>query len=111
MNDATLTFSANNATGTPTGYLVVWSQNGTALPPVTIPQTAAQDASGYTSDFTSATGVTPAPSDTLGATVQAIDSANSAINSVVVPSTPATVTVPAVTPQLSPPANVALALS
>jgi|HubBroStandDraft_2_1064218.scaffolds.fasta_scaffold30817_3 hypothetical protein len=110
MNDATLTWAAA-ASGVPTGYVVTWSINGSALPSVTVPQTAAQDTSGYSQDFISATGRTPAPGDTIGATVQAVDATGKYLPSAVVTSTPASVTVPAAPVQLGPPVNVVLALS
>lgn len=111
MNDATVTWGGNNATGVPTGYLVQWFQNGKALPPVTVPQTAAQDAAGYSSDFTSATGITPAPGDTIAVTVQEVSSVTSSINGVATASTPASVQIPTAPVQLSTPSNVVLALS
>lgn len=92
MNDATFTWT-KSLTGTPTAYLVVWSRNGTALPSVSVAANSASDASGYSSDFKVATGVTPSAGDQISATVQAFDQPNN-LFSAVVPSVPATVTIP-----------------
>jgi len=109
MNDATVSWT-KSLTGTPTQYAVVWSQNGTALPPVTYPVTAANDASGYTSDFETATGKTTSPGDVLAVTVQAIDTVNN-LSSAIVTSTPSSVTVPTAPVAPGSPQNVTLALS
>jgi hypothetical protein len=110
MNDAIVSWS-KALTGAITGYAVVWTQNGNPLPAVVVPATAQQDAQGYSSDFTTATGVTPKPGDVLGASVATLDATDS-LESAVVASTPATVTIP-LPPPVAPgvPQNVTLALS
>jgi hypothetical protein len=114
--DATLAFPASVPTnGTPNSYLVTWLYGAAGGPPVaqtpiSIPQSAAQDLTGYTSDFGSAfPSITLAPGDTLGATVVAVDATNAALNSppVVAP----TVTIPAAPVPLLPPASAAITIT
>lgn len=78
-----------------TNYLVTWTQNGTALPTVSVPSTSALDASGYTLDFTTSTGITPVGGDVIGATVQSVNSVGS---SPAIPSVPPTITEPVIPP-------------
>jgi hypothetical protein len=76
MLDATLSWKPAK-TGTPTGYSVVWSYNGTALAPQKIPATAAADAAGYSLDFANANPtITVKAGDIIGASVQTLDDAN-----------------------------------
>lgn len=108
--DASLSWQAS-AAGTPTSYTVVWSHNGTAQPPITVPATAAQDASGYSQDFASANPtITVAAGDVIGATVTAVDGVHS-LSSAVQPSTPPTVTEPTEPVPPSVPLNVTLVLA
>ncbi len=110
MNDATVTWTMTT-TGTPTGYSVVWTRNGTALPAILVPATAAQDAAGYSLDFvTSEPAITVAPGDVIGATVQALDAVNG-LSGPITPSVPATVTIPATPVAPGAPGNVVLALA
>jgi hypothetical protein len=109
MNDATVSWT-RSLTGTPTGYIVTWSRGGTPLPSILIPASSAQDSTGYSSDFVTATGIVLSPGDVLGATVQAFDSVNNLKSSVVV-SSPPTVTIPIVLVAPGDPQNVKLVLS
>jgi hypothetical protein len=109
MNDATLTWN-KSLTGSPTGYIVIWTVNGTAKPPVTVPATNAGDLVGYSLDAANSLGVTFNPGDAIGATVQATDAINN-LQSAVVPSSPASVTIPTAPVAPGDPQNVALALS
>ena len=107
MNDATLTWQASPSPNT-TGYQVTWNYNGINQPSMVVPRTAAQDGSGYSSDFATAnpTIITVQGGDVIDATVIALDATNN------LQSTP--VTPPAVVEPLSPPdppANVQLVLS
>ena len=114
MLDATLTWDAATTgptTGVPTGYVVVWTYNGAAQTPVTVPANAAQDASGYSLDFgTTNPTLTVKAGDTIGATVQTIDAANNLLGPVV-PSTPTSVTEPTTPVAPGPALNVVLTLS
>jgi hypothetical protein len=109
VNDATLVWT-KSLVGTPTQYSVIWTYNGVAQPADIYPVTAALDASGYSSDFAVATGITPNPGDILGATVQAVDTVNNLTSAVVV-SVPPTVTIPTTPVPPGPPQGVTLALS
>ena len=109
MNDVTASWDASPSNNV-TGYQLVYTQNGTALPAVTIARTAALDASGYTSDFAAATGVTPNPGDVIGASLVVVDATDKLQGPTQNP-TPETVTIPTapVAPQAAP--NFTLALS
>ncbi len=109
MNDATVSWT-KSLTGTPTGYSVVWTVNGTANPAITVPATNASDIGGYSLDAANSLGVTFNPGDSIGATVQAVDAINN-LNSAIVPSSPATVTIPTTPVAPGDPQNVALVLS
>jgi len=75
-------------------YTLTWMRNGAALPPVTIPQSAALDATGYTADFNSNNPtVTLAPGDVVTASVVANDTVDS-LNSTPTVSTPLTIPIP-----------------
>jgi hypothetical protein len=123
--DATLTWDASPSDDT-TGYLVPWlytaagSTTPQVVPPITVPRTAAQDASGYSLDFvTSVASITPpvtppivvGPGDTIGLApsgFQVVDATDNLFG-------PAQ-TVPSVTEPVSPVApqsapNLALTLS
>jgi hypothetical protein len=113
MNDAILSWQKQTVAGaTPTGYVVNWTYNGTALAPQTVPVTAAGDASGYSLDFATANPtVTVSPGDVIGATIDTVDATNN-LQSAAVPSVPATVTEPAAPPVApGPPQNVTLVLA
>ena len=110
MNDATVSWSASLA-GTPTGYVVQWSQNGTPIPPNTVAANSAQDTSGYSQDFATANPLVAVnPGDVIGVTVQAVDATNN-LSSSAVPSTPPTVTEPTAPVAPGDPQNVTLVLS
>lgn len=111
MNDATLSWQAAPSSPKATGYSVVWIYNGAAQPPVTVPRTAALDASGYTLDAaTSIASVSPTitigPGDTIDATVTTVDATDNLVST---PVTPPAVTEPIAAP--NPPANVTLVLA
>lgn len=106
MNDATLKWSASPSSNV-TGYSVVWTYNGTAQPPQSVPRTAALDASGYTLDFaTSNPSIAVQGGDVLGASITAVDATDNLASTAV---TPPAVTEPVMAPL--PPVNVALVLS
>jgi hypothetical protein len=107
MATVTLQWGAS-ATGAPTTYSAVWTQNGTALPAVSVPVVSGQAT--YSLDFAASTGKTINPGDVIGATVQALDSVNN-LQSAIVPSVPATVTIPTGPVPPGPPLNVTLAAS
>jgi len=110
MSDATVTWNPTT-TGTPTAYLVAWSQNSIALPAISVPVSAQQDASGYSNDFaTSNPTVALNPGDTLAVTVQAVDTKNN-LQGPVTPSVPASVQIPTAPVAPGSPTNVVLALS
>lgn len=110
MNDAIVSWQKTTV-GTPTSYSVVWTQNGISLPPVSVSVTSAQDAAGYSLDFgTSQPGVSVKPGDVIGATIQAIDAANS-LSGPVTPSVPASVTVPSAPVAPGAPTDVVLSLA
>jgi hypothetical protein len=90
-------------------YGVAWLLNGSAVGTIMIPQSAAMDTSGYSTDFAAANPtVTLAGGDTVSASVAAMDVTDS-LNSAPVSAGPLTIpTVPTV-PQ--PPVNVTLTLT
>lgn len=106
MNDATLSWQPSPV-GIPTGFVVVWTHNAVALPGVAVPFVAGQ--AEYSVKFSVTTGSPSKPGDTIGATVQAVDSTGKFLSGNAVSSTPPTVTEP-LTP-LGDPANVVLVLS
>jgi hypothetical protein len=109
MNDATVSWM-KSLTGTPTGYIVVWTVNGTAKSPITVPATNAGDFSGYSLDASNSLGVVFSPGDKIDATVQATDSINNLV-SAVVSSTPPEVIIPSTPVAPGIPQNVTLVLS
>jgi hypothetical protein len=98
MADVTGAWEASSSSNT-TEYWFTWVYTAVGQPAtstlVKIPRTAAQDSSGYTSDFSLATGVTPNPGDTIGATLQVNDAVNNLQGPVQTP-TPASITIPTV---------------
>ena len=106
--NATLTWRSNPGNTAPgikvTGYSVVWTQNGVALPADAIPATPFGEATGYSIDFITSTGITPAPGDVIGGSVDTVDSVDNLV-SAFTPSVPATITEP--TPPPPPPPTVA----
>lgn len=108
MAQPTLTWGASPSSDV-TQYSITWTQNGTALPVVIVPQTAAQDASGYSSAISA---VSPAPvlkaGDTIGASIVATDT-NSGLSSS--PVTPAAIVIPVVPVPPQPPQNVVLSMA
>lgn len=92
MNDAIFSW-LKGLSGTITGYLVTPTRNGSALPAITVPATAAGDAGGYSLDFANSTGVAPQPGDVIGGTVLTLDATDS-LQSAAVSFVPASVTIP-----------------
>ena len=107
MAQPTLTWGASPS-GDVTQYSITWTQNGTALPPVIVPQDPTSDASGYNSPISA---VSPAPTlnpgDTIGASIIATDTVSGLSSS---PVTPGAVVIPVVPVPPQPPQNVALAI-
>ncbi len=110
VNDVTVNWTKTTV-GTPTNYLVVWSVNGTAATPVSVPATALGDIGGYSLDYATSQPATPLkPGDVVGATVQANDAVNN-LQGPVAPSDPTTVTIPSTPVAPGAPENVKLVLS
>jgi hypothetical protein len=109
MADVTASWDASPSSNV-TGYSISWVQNTNPAIVVLIPRTSAQDSSGYTSDFASATGITPAPGDVIGATLIVMDAVDK-LQGPVQSFTPASVTIPTVPVAPQPATNLVLALS
>jgi hypothetical protein len=97
MNDVIANWLASPSNNV-TGYLITWQQNGTPAgptSPIVIPRSSASDASGYSSDFSLATGVTPSPGDVITATLVVQDATDN-LNGPVQTPMPASITIPTV---------------
>lgn len=86
-------------------YAVAWTLNGAAAGTLSVPQTAAMDAAGYSTDFAAGNPtVTLQGGDVLGVTVSAFDSVDNLSSSPVSPTPltiPASAPLPAVNPTLT----------
>jgi hypothetical protein len=104
-----VTWNASDSSGV-TSYGVSWQRNGVAAgSPVTVPQSASGDASGYSSTWDAANpGVTLAGGDVLVATVVAV---NGATNLSSAPATSNSLTIPTQNVPPDPPVNVVLSLT
>ena len=105
-NNPTVNWTKSTS-GTPTGYVVSWSVNGTSIGTSNVPVTAAQDTSGYSKDYASSFVTALNPGDKVGATVKAVDTVNN-LQSTDVATSPTTVTIPL---PPGPPQNVTLTLA
>jgi hypothetical protein len=93
-------------------YLVAWIYNGNPAATVKVPQSAAGDSGGYSSDFLSGNPTITQlnPGDTVDCTITADDTVDNLLSTGV---TPPAVIVPTPPPPVAPapPASVALALT
>ena len=88
-------------------YTIAWTYNGGAAGTSTVPQSAAGDASGYSSDWaTSNPTITPTAGDVLSCSIVAVDTVNHLTST---PLNLGPLTIPATAP--APPASGTLTLS
>ena len=94
MNDVIANWLASPSSGV-LGYTPTWSQNGTVVgTPTMIPSNSGNDASGYSSDFSTATGITPGPGDVI--TCLLVVNGTGGLNGPVQTPTPSSITIPTV---------------